>query len=422
MVNIPGFTIGRVLGEGGMSTVYLAEQVSLGRQVALKIMSPALVAADSDFCQRFVNEGRIIAKLRHQHIVTIHDIGCANEQDYFMAMEYCLGGTLKERILDGSSPDQAMSVLRQVASALGYAHEHGFIHRDIKPGNVLFRDDGTAVLSDFGIAKTLNARTRVTREGWAIGTPEYMSPEQAAGADLAPSADLYSLGVMFYEMLTGQKPFRGSDALATAMKHANAPIPCLPSDYISFQHLLDGLLAKRPAERFESAGMLIAEIDAIERGRPRPLDEDATRFLDPAVIAPAGSEPRASARRPMSLGARLLAWTAVLVIVAIGGFWTARLGQSIPDDDGTGRTVDSPTIGEQSAGRREPVSAELPPAQAERVTRLLEIAQIHLSVGRQCEPPGSNAYEAYALITEIDPGNAEASAALQRLEAACEAD
>ena len=403
-----------------MATVYLAEQVSLGRQVALKVMSPMLIAADSDFCERFVNEGRIIAKLRHQHIVTIHDIGCADGRDYFMAMEYCPGGTLKQRILDGRARQQPLTVLRQIAAALGYAHDHGFIHRDIKPGNVLFRDDGTAVLSDFGIAKTVDARTRVTREGWAIGTPEYMSPEQAAGEDLSPRSDLYSLGVVLYEMLTGQKPFRGSDALATAMQHANAPIPRLPGEFIWLQHVLDGLLAKRPAERFASADELIAEIDSVERARPQPRDADATRILGPAAAASAGRRPEAPARRVGRRRAAVLGLAVLLVVAAAAVTWLGLTGLPSFDLD-TGARTDKGAPATTAVDRSEP-SPVLPPEVAERVGRLLDVAQMHMAVGRLCEPVGSNAYEAYALVIEMDPQNAGARSALDRLQASCGAD
>ena len=402
-----------------MATVYLAEQVSLGRQVALKVMSPTLIVVDSGFCERFINEGRIIAKLRHQHIVTIHDIGCANQQDYFMAMEYCPGGTLKQRILDGRARLQPLTVLRQIAAALGYAHDHGFIHRDIKPGNVLFRDDEVAVLSDFGIAKTVDARTRVTQEGLAIGTPEYMSPEQAAGEALSPRSDLYSLGVVLYEMLTGTKPFRGPDALATAMQHAQAPIPRLPSEFVWLQHVLDGLLAKRPADRFDSADVLIAEIDAVERGRPKPRDEDATRFLGPVAGGGALREPKAPPGKIAGRSGKRLGAAGAIVVIAAAALWLALQGQPFfdrwspdpaPPEDA--RLEDAPR----------PASPALSPETAERVGRLLEVAQVHMAVGRLCEPLGSNAYEAYSLVVEIDPQNTEAKTALQRLEASCDVE
>jgi serine/threonine-protein kinase PpkA len=419
-MNIPGFNIGPILGEGGMATVYLAEQVSLGRQVALKIMSPTLVVSDSGFCERFINEGRIIAKLRHQHIVTIHDIGCADDQHYFMAMEYCTGGTLKQRIADGTSRLQPVTWIRQIASALGYAHDHGFIHRDIKPGNVLFRDDGMAVLSDFGIAKTVGSRTRVTQEGWAIGTPEYMSPEQAAGSDLSPSSDLYSLGVVLYEMLTGRKPFSGPDALSIAMQHASAPIPRLPSDYLWLQHVVDGLMAKRAADRYESADALITELDAVERARPKPRDEDATRFLSPVSAGDAANIPRLPVQGRPGHTAWIIGLVGATVIVAAGAAWLLPKIPLMSNDPAHG---DQATVSiDRPDDAPSPSPDTLTPEVADRVNRLLDVAQMHMAVGRSCGPVGSNAYEAYALVVEIDPRNQEARSALRRLEAACPSD
>ena len=165
-LNIPGFDIEGVIGEGAMATVYLALQRSLERKVALKIMAPAL-AADASFCERFLREGKTLARLAHPHIVTVHDIGNVGEH-YYMAMEYLPNGTLRERIAAGLSPEQGLQYIRQIASALGYAHSQGLIHRDVKPANILFRADGTAVLSDFGIAKSLDDSTQFTQVGFAV--------------------------------------------------------------------------------------------------------------------------------------------------------------------------------------------------------------------------------------------------------------
>ncbi|SQK84036.1 serine/threonine protein kinase [Pseudomonas aeruginosa] len=178
-IELPGFDIERELGEGAMATVYLATQRSLQRKVALKVMAAAL-AADPSFAERFLREGRTLARLSHPNTVTIHDIGNVGSC-YYMAMEYLPNGTLKERIQQGLDPEQGLAYVRQVAAALGYAHSQGLVHRDVKPANILFRADGTAVLSDFGIAKSIEDNTQFTQVGFAVGTPSYMSPEQAAG-------------------------------------------------------------------------------------------------------------------------------------------------------------------------------------------------------------------------------------------------
>ena len=407
-MNIPGFKIQRTLGTGGMATVYLAEQISLGREIALKIMAPDLLHADKSFCSRFIKEGRIIAKLRQEHVITIHDIGCIDGSTYFMSMEYCAGGTLKDRIKDGSAKTQALPIIRQIASALGYAHSQGFVHRDIKPANILFRDDGSAVLSDFGIvktiAKTMDDRTQLTQAGWAIGTPEYMSPEQSAGKDLTGGADLYSLGVVLYEMLTGEKPFTGTDPLSTALQHAQKPIPRLPSEFLSLQPLLDSLLAKDVKERCPDAKHLIAEINRLEHSAHAVPDIGATRMLSTASSSskdsPAATTPLVSTKKRKASGPALI--LGIMMLLGAGaGAWIWKLNER-----GTITPTVQPTVGEPTESRRVRM---LNPEQRKKVEHLLSIARAHIAMGRLREPPGSNAYEAYELVLEIEPNNQEAN-------------
>jgi len=266
---IPGFDIGGEVGEGAMATVYLATQRSLERKVALKIMA-ATLAADPTFCERFLREGKMLARLSHPHTVTIHDIGNVGDL-YYMAMEYLPNGTLKERIAAGMSTDQSLTYVRQIASALGYAHAQGLVHRDVKPANILFRANGSAVLSDFGIAKSLDDRTQFTQAGFAVGTPSYMSPEQARGLEIDGRADLYALGVVLYEMLVGKLPYNGTDALSTALAHLTEPLPELPIHHGRYQHILARLLAKDREDRFADAAGLIAALDHLP-----PENPDAT--------------------------------------------------------------------------------------------------------------------------------------------------
>ena len=190
-----------------MATVYLANQERLHRQVALKVMRPVAGAVD-DFTGRFIKEGQIIARLQHRQIVTIYDFNSYEDLRYF-SMEYLPNGTLAERIQEGDDIQQTLATIRGIAEALSYAHERGVIHRDLKPQNILIREDGTPVLTDFGIARVVNAgsdTTRLTRFGMAIGSPRYMSPEQITGQGVDARADLYSLGIVFYEMLTRELP------------------------------------------------------------------------------------------------------------------------------------------------------------------------------------------------------------------------
>jgi len=273
---IPGFEIEGKIGEGAMATVYLATQRSLERKVALKIMSSAL-AADPAFCERFLREGKNLARLSHPQTVTIHDI--ANVGDlYYMAMEYLPNGTLKQRIAAGMSAEQSLTYLRQIASALGYAHAQDLVHRDVKPANILFRTDGAAVLSDFGIAKSLDDRTQFTQAGFALGTPNYMSPEQARGLEIDGRADLYALGVVFYEMLAGKLPYSGTDALSTALAHLTEPLPELPAHHGRYQHILAKLLAKNRDERFADAAELISALESLPSE-----DVAATIICSPAI-------------------------------------------------------------------------------------------------------------------------------------------
>ena len=339
---IPGYDIDGEIGEGAMASVYLATQRSLERKVALKVMAAAL-AADPSFCERFLREGKTLARLSHPHTVTIHDIGNVGEL-YYMAMEYLPNGTLKERIAAGLTPEQGLVYIRQIASALGYAHAQGLVHRDVKPANILFRADGTAVLSDFGIAKSLDDRTQFTQAGFAVGTPSYMSPEQARGQEIDGRADLYALGVVLYEILVGQLPYRGTDALSTALAHLTEPLPELPLHHGRYQEVLKKLLAKDPAQRFPDAAALLLALDqlplevpkeALEATLIRPVNDLAgltpVSIEVPSAIAQpqAVRQPVVTPTSPRALSEQrrgpvlALAAVAVAVALAIGGasYW-----------------------------------------------------------------------------------------------------
>ena len=280
-MHIPGYQIERELGQGGMAIVYLALQESLRRHVALKVIKPFLTT-DEEFAQRFLREGRIIAQLNDPHIVTVYDIA-GHEGAYYLSMEYLPGGTLQRRIREGLPLRDALTIARTIADALHYAHQRGIIHRDIKPQNILFRENGGAVLTDFGIAKTLGSSTVMTRTGLSIGTPRYMSPEQIRGQTIDARADLYSFGVLFHEMLTGNVPYTAEDSFALAMMHVTAPIPELPPPLRRFQPLLNRLLDKDPNRRFQQGQDFIAALEALEAGRHDPLATLITPTNRPAV-------------------------------------------------------------------------------------------------------------------------------------------
>lgn len=300
-MNIPGYTIIRELGQGGMATVYLARQDRLGREVALKVMKPLAIAGD-DFISRFIKEGQIIAQLQHPQIVIIYDFDTADGLHYF-SMEYLPRGTLATRIKDGITPKDAVAITRQIAKALAAAHARGIVHRDVKPQNIMFREDGTPVLTDFGIARAARSSAesmQLTGFGMVIGSPPYMSPEQSMGQPIDARSDIYSLGVVLYEMLTRQLPYQADDPISLAMKHCTAPIPVLPEDLQRYQPLLERMIAKKPEDRLSTAEQLIRYLDtfAVEASTDMPVEEDATRILTPAPAWPAATSSSTRAARP----------------------------------------------------------------------------------------------------------------------------
>ena len=311
---IPGYEIKRLLGRGGMATVYLAREIALQRDVALKIMKASL-AADDDFRLRFLNEGHIIAQLNHPNIVTIYDIG-VHEHHYYLAMSYLPGGSLKTRIQRGLSVKDSVAIIKQLANALGYAHHRGYIHRDIKPLNVLFNEDDIPVLTDFGIAKTIRSDTQITRVGMTVGSGNYMSPEQALGKAVDNRADIYSLGVMFWEMLTGTPPYQANDAVALALQHATASLPVLPKQLSELQPILHKLLAKNPELRFANTDEFLQALNQLPAALLSSAPGD--NLLKPQSLPPARAMKRRS-RQPL-LVTSIVALPLLLLGAGIGYF------------------------------------------------------------------------------------------------------
>jgi len=264
LLELPGYEIVKEIGRGGMARVYLARHEGLDRDVAIKVMFPNL-ASDSSYSERFIREARIVAKLSHHNIVTVYDVGI-HENYHYIAMEFLPGVTLDDKLKDGMEDQQIMHIVKQVAAGLAYAHDKGFIHRDIKPENILFREDGTAVISDFGIARATKSETKMTAVGTVIGTAHYMSPEQAQGKELTPSSDIYSIGIMMYEMFTGEVPYDADSTIAIVFKHIDAPIPQLPEGKDKFQPVLEKLMAKQPEDRYQTCTDIINDIADLERG------------------------------------------------------------------------------------------------------------------------------------------------------------
>ena len=289
------YRIQRKLGAGGMADVYLAEDQELGRRVAIKILN-GRHANDDQFIERFRREAKNAAALNHPNIVSIYDRGDA-EDTYYIAMEYLDGRTLKELIVGrGSAPiNVAIEYARQIVSALRFAHRHGIVHRDIKPHNVLVDGEGRVKVTDFGIARA--GTSQMTEAGSIVGTAQYLSPEQARGGEVDPRSDLYSLGIVLYELLTGKTPFDGETPVEIAMKHlSTAPKPpstLRPDIPRDLDAVVLRALAKNPDDRYQNADEMEADLERVARGRPvaATTTDSATQVLRtaPAAAAVAGA-------------------------------------------------------------------------------------------------------------------------------------
>ena len=255
VVEINGYRVNRKIGSGGMSTVYLVERMSDKQDVVLKILDSKL-CEDNEVLMRFIQEFGLIAKIDSRHIVKIFDQGFTDRHVY-IAMEYFANGDLRARIKKGVTPADAIGLLTQVALALKAIHEFGIVHRDLKPENIMFRADDSLAIVDFGIAKMISDVNSLTQTGHILGTPYYLSPEQAQGSTLDGRSDLYSAGVMMFEMLTQRRPFTATTPIALVNKHIREPVPRLPLGMERFQELIDRLMAKRAAERFANAQQLL---------------------------------------------------------------------------------------------------------------------------------------------------------------------
>lgn len=336
-MDIPGYQIERELARGGMATVYVARQIALERRIALKVLHPSS-AASQNFTQRFQREGRLVAKLNHTHIVTVFDYG-VHEQFYYLSMELLTKGTLMQQIQRGLTPVQSIKIIKAMARALDYAHGLRLIHRDIKPSNILFRSDWTPVLTDFGIARLEDESQQLTAAGQTLGTMLYMSPEQIRGQHLDRRTDLYSLGIVLYQMLTGTLPYRGESYYEIGRQHISSPIPRLPAELQLFQPLIDRLLAKKPDDRFNDARALLSVLSDLEPTQPptlptptlpTPLVPVPRSVVTPVVangatqvLQPPKATTRTNAGRPVQRPARpyrrwLLTGVAGLLLLTVG--------------------------------------------------------------------------------------------------------
>ena len=260
---IPGYTLRLRIGESEKAIVYLASSRALGHNVALKVSKTLRdEAAGRQFLER---EYTAILSVRSPRVVEIYDYGVHGGFEY-LAMEYLPRGDLKARIQRGVSEQEALHYVSEIAAALEVVHAAGLVHRDLKPPNVMLRENDGVALIDFGLARSLDGGTLSTRSGVLLGSPYYMSPEQALGESLDARSDFYSLGVIFYELLTGHKPYAGTTAMEVLQQHVSAPVPALPADLARYVPFLRRLLAKSRGERFARADEVVAAAEALRAG------------------------------------------------------------------------------------------------------------------------------------------------------------
>jgi eukaryotic-like serine/threonine-protein kinase len=378
------------IGGGGMADVWLAEDAHLQRRIALKVLHPRF-AQDREFVMRFQREAESAAGLQHPNIVAVFDRG-EWEGTYYIAMQYVEGPTLKQLIDSGITLEQAVAVIRQVLQAAGYAHRQGIVHRDLKPQNVIVDPEGKAVVTDFGIARA--GVSEITQTGSVMGTPHYLSPEQAQGFDVTAVSDLYSIGVMLYEALTGRVPFEGESAVAVAMKQVSQmpqrPSSIQPRVTPALDAVVMRALEKDPGQRFQSADAFIAALDQAMRepgGAGRGTASFAT--LPPVVAVPVDEEdPDAKRRRRRN-------WWILAALVAI--LLGALIGLLLSRDT----TTPVPSVHGRSLQRAEEIlenagfSIKQPPIEVHRQVQPGTV----LEQDPSASPPAREAEEDCAFIT-----------------------
>ncbi|TCZ89042.1 bifunctional serine/threonine-protein kinase/formylglycine-generating enzyme family protein [Lysobacter sp. N42] len=375
---VDGYQLIREVGRGGMSTVYLARQLALGREVALKVMAPQ-VLGDEISRRRFENEVRTIARLEHPHIVRIHELGRTRDGLPYYSMPHLARGHLGGRDFTNDEKG-AVEMATALLSALEYAHSRGVVHRDVKPENVLFDDAGRPLLADFGIALRRGFGPRVTAAGLAVGSTAYMAPEQARGEEVDGRADLYSLGVVLWEMLAGRLPYEAQDALSMALMHARDPIPKLPAHLRHWQRFMNRALAKHADQRFQNAAEMRQAMLAV---RPAPWQ--------PALG-------RARALAASRNGRRGLAAAAVVAGVVLGFvLWPRNLG------DGFFRASAPPPPALPEPAPAPVEQAVTAPPTQDAAALALEKARAQIERGELTLPEGDNAATSVLAAWHADP-------------------
>ncbi len=408
-IEIPNFELIEELGRGGMARVYLANQLQPKRKVAIKIVAPT-TGQDDAFMESLKLEGDMAAQCSHANIVTVYACGVVDHH-YYLAMELLSGGDLTERIKRGIDASEALQILEDMAGALDHAHSINLLHRDIKPENIMFHESGKAVLVDFGIAKEQDTESNFTKAGAVVGTPHYMSPERATGKPIDFRSDLYALGVVFYEMLTGNKLFEGADTFAISYAHVYEPIPMLPEPYVKYQPLLNRLVAKDPDSRFQSAGELLAALKKPASVAALDPANSATLAVAPSELAsgemasapPASSAPGPAPAEPavQKSGLPVVPIAAVAILVVVAAVFGARMMGGSGSDAGPSNP----------SGIRVGMGQNLDVAERERMQELLAAAA-SMSRINNYEQAEENLFK---VLSEFDCKNEEARRGLLAL-------
>jgi len=396
---IAGYEIDCEIGRGGMATVYRATQQSLQRQVAVKVLVQELDDG-SEMAQRFKKEGHILARLLHPNIVTIYDVGITEKNQLYLSIEYLSGGTLRERIRQGLSLDSAIYIARCIAKALGYAHSKGIIHRDIKPSNIMFRYDDTPVLTDFGVARVADSNTIQTAVGLMVGSPGYMSPEQATGKSATVQSDLYGLGVVLYEMLTGKLLYQADNPLAVMLMHLHDPVPDLPNKYAYLQPILNKLLAKKSADRYQNADQFLKALNLIIPSDTGSQTGWNTSSYNQSIIEFASGTLQNLLKKKPPRQIWIGVMSVAVIALATGYFFRAK------------PVVESVKI---SPELLKPVEQKLPVSREDEITELLRKADAQLQSGLSNDQAEQDVETAYRQVLKLDRGNAQALTGLQNM-------
>jgi len=349
------YEIKNELGRGGMATVYRGYDPLFEREVAIKFLPPELIHSDPQFRVRFEREAKIIAQLEHPSIVPVYDVGEENGQPYFV-MRYMGGGSLSERIKAGLfSIEEAVRILEQIAPGMDEAHSKNIVHRDLKPGNILFTNKDVALISDFGIAKFTQGEAGSMTGSAIIGTPAYMAPEQAGGEAVDGRADIYALGVILYEMVTGKQPYKADTPLAVAIKHMTEPVPHIleanPNLPVWMEKVISTAMAKDKDDRFSTAVEMVETIKAFMRGETTPATlkvQKTTQKISSfkkTAVAPSSAEKTFVAKKKGR--SPLLGVIAGMVVLALLGSGVFILGRNLLPFVGVAPTV-TPTTAESA--------------------------------------------------------------------------